>query len=292
MIFGRYTLLDRLGEGGMAEVYTAATFGAEGFRRTFVVKRLRAELAREPAVVAQFIDEANLASSLVHSNIIPVFDFGKVGDEYFMAQEYILGRDLGRLTARVIERDGRALAPLVVFYAAAETLKALEYAHTKLGDNGRPLGIVHRDVSPSNILLSARGEVKLFDFGIVKAEGRVTKTQHGVVKGNVSFMSPEQARGVDVDARADLFSLGLVMYYASRARSSTRATRRTSCSSRRRRGPVPRSCRASPPCPGPRPTSCDARCRSIRPSATQAPPTSPRPSRRTSRARPPRRPAS
>ncbi|HVU52745.1 MAG TPA: serine/threonine-protein kinase [Polyangia bacterium] len=211
--FGRYTLLDRLGEGGMAEVYTAATFGAEGFRRTFVVKRLRAELAREPAVVAQFIDEANLASNLVHSNIIPVFDFGKVGEEYFMAQEYILGRDLGRLTLRSVERRQRALAPLVVFYAAAETLKALEYAHTKLGDNGRPLGIVHRDVSPSNVLLSARGEVKLFDFGIVKAEGRVTKTQHGVVKGNVSFMSPEQARGTDIDARADLFSLGLVMYY-------------------------------------------------------------------------------
>jgi hypothetical protein len=211
--FGRYTLLDRLGEGGMAEVYTAATFGAEGFRRTFVVKRLRAELAREPSVVAQFIDEANLASSLVHSNIIPVFDFGKVGDEYFMAQEYILGRDLVRLTSRSIERHGRALAPLVVFFAAAETLKALEYAHTKLGETGRPLAIVHRDVSPSNILVSARGEVKLFDFGIVKAEGRVTKTQHGVVKGNVSFMSPEQARGTDVDARADLFSLGLVMYY-------------------------------------------------------------------------------
>ena len=213
VIFGRYTLLDRLGEGGMAEVYTAATFGAEGFRRTFVVKRLRAELAREPSVVAQFIDEANLASTLVHSNIIPVFDFGKVGDEYFMAQEYILGRDLGRLTLRAVERDQRALSPLVVFYATAETLKALEYAHAKLGDSGRPLGIVHRDVSPSNILLSARGEVKLFDFGIVKAEGRVTKTQHGVVKGNVSFMSPEQARGGDIDSRADLFSLGLVMFY-------------------------------------------------------------------------------
>jgi hypothetical protein len=211
--FGRYTLLDRLGEGGMAEVYTAATFGAEGFRRTFVVKRLRAELAREPSVVAQFIDEANLGSTLVHSNIIPVFDFGKVGEEYFLAQEYILGRDLGRLTSRVVEREGHPLAPAVVLYALAETLKALEYAHTKLGDGGRPLGIVHRDVSPSNILVSARGEVKLFDFGIVKAEGRVTKTQHGVVKGNVSFMSPEQARGSDVDARADLFSLGLVAFY-------------------------------------------------------------------------------
>jgi hypothetical protein len=211
--FGRYTLVDRLGEGGMAEVYTAVTFGAEGFRRTFVVKRLRAELARDQDVVAQFIDEANLGSTLVHSNIVPVFDFGKVGDEYFLAQEYILGRDLGRLTARAVERDGRPLPVPVALYAASETLKALEYAHTKLGTDGRPLGIVHRDVSPSNILLSARGEVKLFDFGIVKAEGRVTKTQHGVVKGNVSFMSPEQARGIEIDARADLFSLGLVIFH-------------------------------------------------------------------------------
>jgi hypothetical protein len=211
--FGRYLLVDQLGEGGMAQVFTAVTFGAEGFRRTFVVKRLRAELARDEGVVAQFIDEANLASTLVHSNIIPVFDFGKVGEEYFLAQEYILGRDLGRLTARTIERSGKPLAPPVVLFAAAETLRALEYAHTKLGDNSRPLGIVHRDVSPSNILISARGEVKLFDFGIVKAEGRVTKTKHGVVKGNVSFMSPEQARGIGVDARADLFSLGLVIYY-------------------------------------------------------------------------------
>jgi serine/threonine protein kinase len=211
--FGRYMLLDLLGEGGMAQVFTAVTFGAEGFRRTFVVKRLRAELTRDPSVVAQFIDEANLGSTLVHSNIIPVFDFGKVGDEYFLAQEYILGRDLGRVTARALERQQQPLAPSVVLYVAAETLRALEYAHGRLGEGGRPLGLVHRDVSPSNILLSARGEVKLFDFGIVKAEGRVTKTQHGVVKGNVSFMSPEQARGIAVDGRADLFSLGLVMFY-------------------------------------------------------------------------------
>jgi serine/threonine protein kinase len=211
--FGRYLLLDLLGEGGMAQVFTAVTFGAEGFRRTFVVKRLRAELSRDPAVVAQFIDEAKLGSTLVHSNVIPVFDFGKVGDEYYLAQEYILGRDMGRVTARSIERLQHTANVTTVLYVIAQTLLALEYAHTKLGDSGRPLGIVHRDVSPSNILLSARGEVKLFDFGIVKAEGRVTKTQHGVVKGNVSFMSPEQARGTDVDRRADLFSLGLVMFY-------------------------------------------------------------------------------
>jgi Protein kinase domain len=211
--FGRYTLLDLLGAGGMAEVYTAVTFGAEGFRRTFVVKRLRAELSRDPSVVAQFIDEANLGSSLVHSNIIPVFDFGKVDAEYFLAQEYILGRDLGRVTARALEREGKPLPVPVILFAAHETLKALEYAHTKTGDGGRALGIVHRDVSPSNVLLSARGEVKLFDFGIVKAQGRVTKTEQGVVKGNVSFMSPEQARGIEIDARADLFSLGLVIFY-------------------------------------------------------------------------------
>ncbi len=211
--FGRYLLLDLLGEGGMAQVFTAVTFGAEGFRRTFVVKRLRAELSRDPAVVAQFIDEAKLGSTLVHSNVIPVFDFGKVGDEYYLAQEYILGRDMGRVTARSLERLQRPASVTTTLYVAAETLLALEYAHGKLSDSGRPMGIVHRDVSPSNILLSARGEVKLFDFGIVKAEGRVTKTQHGVVKGNVSFMSPEQARGTSIDGRADLFSLGLVIYY-------------------------------------------------------------------------------
>ncbi len=211
--FGRYQLLDLLGEGGMAQVYTAVTFGAEGFRRAFVVKRLRAELARDSTVVAQFIDEAKLGSTLVHSNVIPVFDFGKVGDEYYLAQEYIVGRDLGRITMRSVERMQHPLSPAVVLYVASQTLQALEYAHSKADDAGRPMAIVHRDVSPSNILLSARGEVKLFDFGIVKAEGRVTKTQHGVVKGNVSFMSPEQARGIDVDRRADLFSLGLVIFY-------------------------------------------------------------------------------
>ena len=210
--FGRYMLLDRLGEGGMAQVYTAVIFGAEGFRRRFVVKRVRPELLKDPTVVAQFIDEANMASSLVHSNIVPVLDFGKVGDEYFLATEYILGRDLDRVTARYRQSTGTGLPLPAALYALHETLKALEYAHTRTGQGGRPLCIVHRDVSPTNILVSARGEIKLFDFGIVKAEGRVTRTQHGVVKGNVVFMSPEQARSNPVDARADLFSLGLVFY--------------------------------------------------------------------------------
>jgi hypothetical protein len=211
--FGRYRLLDRLGSGGMAEVFTAVTFGAEGFRRTFVVKRLHAEIARHPAAVKQFIDEANLGSTLVHSNIVPIFDFGNVGNEYFLAQEYILGRDLGRITARLMERGHKPLPAPLVLYVARETCKALEYAHSKLDKTGRPLGIVHRDVTPENVLVSALGEVKLLDFGIVKADGRVSKTQDGLIKGTPKFMAPEQARAIAVDARADVFSLGLVMFY-------------------------------------------------------------------------------
>jgi serine/threonine protein kinase len=211
--FGRYRLLQRLGEGGMAELYTAVLHGAEGFRRVYVVKRLRPEVARNRSAVEQFIDEAKLGSTLVHSNIVPVFDFGKVADEYFLAQEYIIGRDLGKVVPRHLERFGRALSEKFVLYVVHEVLEALAYAHNRTDAAGNPIGLVHRDISPGNIMVTARGEVKLFDFGIVKGEGRVSRTDVGVVKGNVSFMSPEQARGQAVDARSDLFSLGLVLYY-------------------------------------------------------------------------------
>jgi len=142
-----------------------------------------------------------------------VFDFGKVGDEYFLAQEYIIGRDLGKLVQRHLDKVGRPLGERVMLYVVHEVLEALAYAHNRNDVNGNPIGLVHRDISPGNVMMTARGEVKLFDFGIVKGEGRVSKTDVGVVKGNVSFMSPEQARGQAVDARSDLFSLGLVLYY-------------------------------------------------------------------------------
>ncbi|HSY40323.1 MAG TPA: serine/threonine-protein kinase, partial [Polyangia bacterium] len=209
--FGRYHLLRRIDGGGMADIYAASLHGAEGFRRLVVIKRLRPELAHNRTAVEQFIDEAKLGSSLVHPNIVPVFDFGKLGDEYFMAQEYIVGRDIARLLQRHLERTGRPLDERLMLYVAHDVLDALAYAHTQTDARGTPLGLVHRDVSPGNIMVTARGEVKLFDFGIVKAIGRLAKSEEGVVKGNIAFMSPEQARSEPVDARSDLFSLGLVI---------------------------------------------------------------------------------
>jgi hypothetical protein len=213
LMFGRYRLTARLSEGGMSELFIAKAAGVEGFTRSFVLKRLRAELARDKDAVAQFIDEARLQADLVHSNIVPVFDFGVVGGEYFMTQEYIRGRDIGRLIESHRQRGHAGLPTPVAYYAAHETLQALAFAHGRTSHDGRPLGIVHRDVAAGNVIVSLAGEVKLSDFGIVKSNDRVSRTQVGMVKGNANFMAPEQARGQAVDPRSDLYSLGLVLFY-------------------------------------------------------------------------------
>jgi hypothetical protein len=207
----RYEVVAPLGEGGMAKVSIAVVRGAEGFKRTFVLKRLKADHQGNQELVNQFIDEARLGASLVHSNVVPVFDFGRDADGYYLAQEYILGRSVDALLQASVDQRGRPLEPAVVIAIAQETLKALSYAHSRTNDAGQPMGLVHRDVSPSNVMVSQRGEVKLLDFGIVKSNDRVTQTQAGVVKGNLYYMSPEQARALVVDGRSDLFSLGMVM---------------------------------------------------------------------------------
>ena len=199
----------------MAEVYTAISFGYGGFRRSFVIKRLRPELIANATAVDLFIDEANLASTLVHPNVVPVFDFGEAAGSYFLAQEYVIGRDLGRITRRLRERGEPLLSVGAILQLAHEVLAGLEYAHGKRDDAGNPLGIVHRDITPENVMISERGEVKVLDFGIMKATQRVSQTESGTVKGSVGFMSPEQARGKAVDHRSDLFSLGLVILYAA-----------------------------------------------------------------------------
>jgi len=209
---GRYTIVERIGQGGMAEIYAAVTHGEGSFRRPVVIKRLRPELTIDPNAVAQFCDEANLLAALHHPNIVAVHDFGRSQNQYYLAEEYVVGRDLGRLVERRFAVARRPPPLEVIAYVGVEVLKALEYAHGLSNEMGHPLNIVHRDVSPENLMVSARGEVKLLDFGVVKAEGRVTRTETGVVKGNVTYMAPEQARGLDVDSRADLFSLALVLY--------------------------------------------------------------------------------
>jgi len=212
--FGRYELVERIGEGGMSDIYAATMRGAKGFERLLVVKRLKRELSANPAAVEQFIDEARLGSLLSHPNIVQIYDFGEADDGYFMAMEYVAGRNMTQIVERHLQRYGRALDVPTVFYLLHDVLQALAYAHERANTNGEPLGIVHRDVSPSNIMVSTRGDVKLLDFGIVKAEDRLSRSDIANVKGNPAFMAPEQARGGWVDGRADLFALGLVMYHA------------------------------------------------------------------------------
>jgi Protein kinase domain len=212
-VIGRYTLVERIGEGGMAEIYSAVTTGEGSFRRPVVIKRLRPEMTLDPDAVAQFCDEANLLSAFHHPNIVAVQDFGRWQGQFFLAEEYVAGRDLGRVIGRRFARTQRPPPTEIIAYVAYEILKALDYAHTLQSDQGRPLGIVHRDISPENVMVSTRGDIKLLDFGVGKAaEGRVAKTEMGVVKGNVTYMAPEQARGLEVDSRADLYSLALVIY--------------------------------------------------------------------------------
>ncbi|MBL8923675.1 MAG: serine/threonine protein kinase [Myxococcaceae bacterium] len=215
----RYEVIAPLGEGGMARVSVAVARGAEGFKRTFVVKRLKAEHAGNQELVNQFIDEARLGASLVHSNIVPVFDFGRDAEGYYLAQEYILGRSVEALVEAAVRASGRPPAPALIAAIGQEALKAIAYAHTRTDAAGKPAGLVHRDVSPANLMVSQRGEVKLLDFGIVKSADRVTKTQAGMVKGNLFFMSPEQARALEVDFRSDLFSLGMVLAFAALGRT-------------------------------------------------------------------------
>ena len=212
--FGRYELVERIGEGGMSDIYAATMRGAKGFERLLVVKRLKRELSANPAAVEQFIDEARLGSLMSHPNIVQIYDFGEADDGYFMAMEYVAGRNMTQIVERHLQRYGRALDVPTVFYLLHDVLQALAYAHERANANGEPLGIVHRDVSPSNIMVSTRGDVKLLDFGIVKAEDRLSRSDIANVKGNPAFMAPEQARGGRVDGRADLFALGLVMYHA------------------------------------------------------------------------------
>ena len=210
--FGKYLLLDRIGAGGMAEIWRARQFGAAGFQKDLVIKKILPHLAANDEFVRMFIDEAKIAVALQHANIVQIFDLGAVDREYFIAMEYVVGKDLLNLLIRCTQLRIRVPQKLALFIVA-EVVKGLEVAHTATDSRGAPLNIIHRDVSPSNVLVSYDGNVKLGDFGVAKARRRETEsTRAGTMKGKLGYMSPEQVLGQPVDARSDLFGAGIMLF--------------------------------------------------------------------------------
>ena len=207
---GRYKIIRRVADGGMAEIFLATQLGREGFAKPVILKRIHSTIYADPQFRNMFIDEAHISMSLSHSNIAQVLDLGVSAGRYFLVLELVDGWDLGRILHRAATAGVRLPRELAL-HVTAEVCRALAYAHAK-AEGQTPLGIVHRDVSPHNILLSDQGEVKLTDFGIAKAMNKREHTGTGVVKGKVAFMSPEQAMGKSIDQRSDLFSLGTVLY--------------------------------------------------------------------------------
>ncbi len=209
--FGKYDLLERINVGGMAEVFRAKAYGVEGFERLVAVKRILPNIAEDQEFIRMFIDEAKIAVQLNHANIAQIFDLGVEDDSYYIALEHIHGRDLRAVYDRC--RNRRQLIPVShACFVAMKLCEGLDYAHNKRDQAGRMLGLVHRDVSPQNILVSFDGEVKIIDFGIAKAVGKGPVTQAGILKGKFGYMSPEQVRGLPIDRRSDIFSCGIVLY--------------------------------------------------------------------------------
>ncbi|OGQ14111.1 MAG: hypothetical protein A2138_21470 [Deltaproteobacteria bacterium RBG_16_71_12] len=210
--FGSYLLLQRFARGGMGEVYLGKFGAIAGLERYCVLKKLRAELTRDREYVTRFIDEARVVVTLNHANICHVFDVGRVGDEYYLAMEYISGRDIRTIQDRCRQRE-RTIPAATALHVVCEVLEALDYAHRRNHPiTGEPLNLVHRDVSPQNVLVSFEGEVKLIDFGLAASKLKVERTQPNVVMGKMAYMAPEQARGDPIDARADLFACGVLAY--------------------------------------------------------------------------------
>ncbi|HVV51827.1 MAG TPA: serine/threonine-protein kinase [Polyangia bacterium] len=210
--FGKYTLFELIGRGGMAEVYKGRIQGPAGFERTFVVKRILPHLSGDTTFIKMFVEEAKLSARLAHPNIVHIFELGSVEGEYFISMEYIRGHDLSE-TMRAIWKTMGPPAPEMVAYIGREACRGLAYAHGLTDDNGRLLGMVHRDVSPSNVMLSYEGAVKLLDFGIAKALGDAPEiTKSGTMKGKYAYMAPEQTEGDHVDNRSDIFACGIVLH--------------------------------------------------------------------------------
>lgn len=209
--FGKYILLDRVAVGGMAEVFRAKLTGEKGFEKLIVIKKMLPHMAEDPEMVTHFIDEAKLAALLQHDNIIHVYDFGEIEGSYFIAMEYLFGKDL----KSILDKSSKMNQPVNLensLFIALKICEGLEYAHNLSDLHGASLNIVHRDISPQNIFITYDGKIKTIDFGIAKTTTQSTKTRVGIIKGKVAYMSPEQAEGKRIDRRSDVFAVGILLY--------------------------------------------------------------------------------
>jgi serine/threonine protein kinase len=209
--FGRYELLKRLAGGGMGEVFLARQRGLDGFQKLLVIKTLLPHLCDDDEFIAMFKDEARVSAQLIHPNICQVFEFDQVNDTYYMAMEYLRGEDLRRLW-KACETRGTPLRVPLICRVIADAAAGLDFAHSLRNSAGEPYNIVHRDISPQNILVTFEGGVKIIDFGVAKAAGRAQHTRTGALKGKYSYMSPEQVAGGEIDGRSDIFALGIVLH--------------------------------------------------------------------------------
>jgi eukaryotic-like serine/threonine-protein kinase len=215
--FGKYDLLALLATGGMAEIWLARVSGMAGFEKLVVIKRLLDKLAIDSDYVEMFLDEARINARLTHSNIVQVLELGQVEGKYFMAMEFVPGLSVSQVGKRATKQLG-TVPQEVACGIIAQACSGLHYAHEKTMPDGSPLNIVHRDVSPQNLIVTYEGLVKVLDFGIAKADHRQSQTRTGLVKGKFSYMSPEQCLGQGLDRRSDVFALGIVLFELCTAR--------------------------------------------------------------------------
>ena len=208
--FGKYLLTKRIAVGGMAELFLAKMVGIKGFEKTLALKKILPEFGEDEEFVELFVDEAKMSVQLQHANIVQVFDFGEIDASHYIAMEFVDGPNLKNLLKRCLKKKGTFPAEISI-HIALQVLKALDYAQrVTIGD--KMLNLVHRDVSPQNVLISREGEVKITDFGIAKATIKLSKTQPGKIQGKFSYMSPEQSLGLEIDHRSDIFSLGIIFF--------------------------------------------------------------------------------
>src|SRR6059058_1626862 len=246
--FGRYELLKRLAGGGMGEVYLARQRVIDGFSKLLVVKTLLPHLCDDEEFITMFKDEARVTAQLIHPNICQVFEFDQVSGVFYMSMEYLRGEDLRRLW-KACEQRGTPLRVPLICRVISDAAAGLDFAHSLRDNKGEPYNIVHRDISPQNILVTFEGGVKLIDFGVAKAAGRAQHTRTGALKGKYSYMSPEQVSGASVDNRSDIFALGVVLHELLTGRRLFKADSDVQTLARVRQCNVPPPSRLNPQLP-------------------------------------------